>query len=615
MSRLAEIYKQEKKSGGGLGSAVTKRMGEKIDPRQMLDASGVIATMFPGLKPYSATKQKTPSATSSMPSISSGSGELSLISEATKITAKNTLAMPAMARDMHLVKQNIIKLVKSSGGKPQTKSGDFFNRQQARESAFEGKMGALGKLGGSIGASNLTSILGKKKDGQSPSSALFVKESKGLVPDVGDMLPSLLKGAALPAMLTPILAALGPLLLAGAGLALLGGLIFAVIKIAKAKGSFADEEESKRIDDIAKTGGLAGQKDEQDRRKKLSEYERTKLDIADYQKNMNEGQKLNEKQLEGFSKRGEDSAKAVDEYKKANNIGQTPAPTPAPASPAPTPAPAASATATAATPMPENKVTSGSGSPIMTGSGLPLTSGESMSPTKQTSTSASTGSNGEFKSKEDFLKVMYPLAVEASKQLGGIDPNALLTQWGFESAWGTKTSGKYNYFGIKADKSWTGDKKDVMTHEYLQGEKVTLPQPFRSYNSPEEAVNDYVKFLKGNKRYEKAGVFQAKTSGEFFGALQKAGYATDPNYASKLTSATEGTARRTAQIQPTPPATGTMVASASSAMAGARQTTGGGSVAIDNSQRTTVAAAPTAGRPASAYDKDIVDALMGSTYA
>ena len=77
MSRLAEIYKQEKKSGGGLGSAVTKRMGEKIDPRQMLDASGVIATMFPGLKPYSATKQKTPSATSSMPSISSGSGELS----------------------------------------------------------------------------------------------------------------------------------------------------------------------------------------------------------------------------------------------------------------------------------------------------------------------------------------------------------------------------------------------------------------------------------------------------------------------------------------------------------------------------------------------------------
>jgi hypothetical protein len=226
MSRLAEIYKQEKKSNDGLGSDMIKRMGEKIDPRQMLDASGVIATMFPGLKPYSATKQKTSSATSSMPSISSGSGELSLISEATKITAKNTLAMPAMARDMHLVKQNIIKLVKSFGGKPQTKSGDFFNRQQARESAFEGKMGALGKLGGSIGASNLISILGTKRDGQSPSSALFVKESKDLVPDVGVMSPLLLKGAALPAILTPILAALGPLLVAGTGLALLGSFNF-----------------------------------------------------------------------------------------------------------------------------------------------------------------------------------------------------------------------------------------------------------------------------------------------------------------------------------------------------------------------------------------------------
>jgi hypothetical protein len=267
-------------------------------------------------------------------------------------------------------------------------------------------------------------------------------------------------------------------------------------------------------------------------------------------------------------------------------------------------------------PVPSNVVTSDSGSPIMTGAGVPLTSGESMSPTKQTSTSASTGSNGEFKSKEDFLKVMYPLAVEASKQLGGIDPNALLTQWGFESAWGTKTSGKYNYFGIKADKSWTGDKKDVMTHEYLQGEKVTLPQPFRSYNSPEEAVNDYVKFLKGNKRYEKAGVFQAKTSGEFFGALQKAGYATDPNYASKLTSATEGTARRTAQIQPTPPATGTMVASASSSVADGRSASSGGrSVVVDNSQRTTVASSQPSGKPTSAYDRDILSILVSGIAA
>ena len=617
MSRLAEIYKQEKKSGGGLGSAVTKRMGEKIDPRQMLDSSGIIATMFPGLKPYSATKQKTPLATSSMPSISSGSGELSLISEATKITAKNTLAMPAMARDMHLVKQNIIKLVKSSGGKPQTKSGDFFNRQQARESAFEGKMGALGKVGGSVGASNLTSILGKKKDGQSPSSALFVKESKGLVPDIEDMLPSLLKGAALPAMLAPILAALGPLLLAGAGLALLGGLIFAVMKIAKAKGSFADEEESKAIDDIAKTGGLAGQKDEQDRRKKLSEYERTKLDIADYEKNMNEGQKLGEMQLAGYAKRGSESAKAVDEYKKANNIGQTPSPTPAPAAPA--------ATATAATPMPENTVTSGSGSPIMTGSGLPLTSGES-SPSKVSTASIPSGSGIPIDYQSYAQKIgekesggKYD-AVNTLGYLGKYQFGALALQDMGLVKKGTSLK------GLDDPANWNieGGKKAFLSNSQLQEDTMVkyTKQNFATLNRI-GVINDK------SSQQEIAGYLAASHLLGPGGAKQlaqgKAGsdaYGTSSATYFKVGSATQGIGGGTAgtsAVASAPaaaPTSGATIASASTAAADGRQATGGGgSVVVDNSQRTTMASAPTAGKPASAYDKDIVDALVGSTYA
>lgn len=186
-------------------------------------------------------------------------------------------------------------------------------------------------------------------------------------------------------------------------------------------------------------------------------------------------------------------------------------------------------------------------------------------PASTSPTPANTNSDGAFKSKEDFIRTMYPLAVKAAEALGGIDPNALLTQWGFESAWGKKVSGKYNYFGIKADPSWKGEKSDVMTHEFVAGEKVKIPQPFRSYTSPEEAVDDYVKFLKTNKRYEKAGVFKSKTSGEFFSALQTAGYATDPNYASKLTNATEGTAKQVAGIMGTPSMTGPALASASTA--------------------------------------------------
>jgi len=640
MSRLAEIYKQEKKSGGGLGSAVTKRMGEKIDPRQMLDASGVIATMFPGLKPYSATKQKTPSATSSMPSISSGSGELSLISEATKITAKNTLAMPAMARDMHLVKQNIIKLVKSSGGKPQTKSGDFFNRQQARESAFEGKMGALGKLGGSIGASNLTSILGKKKDGQSPSSALFVKESKGLVPDVEDMLPSLLKGAALPAMLAPILAALGPLLLAGAGLALLGGLIFAVMKIAKAKGSFADEEESKRIDDIAKTGGLAGQKDEQDRRKKLSEYERTKLEIADYEKNMNEGQKLGEMQLAGFAKRGSESAKAVDEYKKANNIGQTLSPTPASAAPPAAPS---------AVP---NQVTSGSGAPVMTGAGVPLTSGDgtpfttvspspaapatSTTPTKSTTPAGSGPSDGLI----NFLKQKENPALAQSKGTS----KAFWDYKQYSIGYGTKASGPDEMITeAEADKRL----RDEISKSYQYVASYAKQKGYNWDQGKMDALASFVynlgpgqlKNLTNDGKRTDAEIAQAlplynKAGGKVLAGLEKrrtaelgmftgGGGAPGGGGAVMVASSPTGSAPSSGGgggatlAAAAPPSTGSTVASASSSVADGRQSGGGGggSVVVDNSQRTTMAAAPTAGKPASAYDKDIVDALMGSTYA
>jgi hypothetical protein len=103
MSRLAEIYKQEKKSGGGLTSTITKRLGEKIDPRQMLDSSGIIATMFPGLKPYSATPRKAPSIASSMASISSGAGELSLIAQATKITAKNNRIKTCFLKDFCII--------------------------------------------------------------------------------------------------------------------------------------------------------------------------------------------------------------------------------------------------------------------------------------------------------------------------------------------------------------------------------------------------------------------------------------------------------------------------------------------------------------------------------
>ena len=57
---------------------------------------------------------------------------------------------------------------------------------------------------------------------------------------------------------------------------------------------------------------------------------------------------------------------------------------------------------------------------------------------------------------------------------------------------------------------------------------------FRVYGSYLEALSDYVGLLSRNPRY--AAVTTAATAEQGAQALQSAGYATDPNYARKLTS-------------------------------------------------------------------------------
>jgi flagellar protein FlgJ len=58
---------------------------------------------------------------------------------------------------------------------------------------------------------------------------------------------------------------------------------------------------------------------------------------------------------------------------------------------------------------------------------------------------------------------------------------------------------------------------------------------FRSYGSYEDSFHDLVSLLQNNDRYQ--GVVKAADNPEqFVKELQKAGYATDPNYASKISS-------------------------------------------------------------------------------
>ena len=149
-----------------------------------------------------------------------------------------------------------------------------------------------------------------------------------------------------------------------------------------------------------------------------------------------------------------------------------------------------------------------------------------------------------FEDVESFIEQLYPAAQQAAEQLG-IDPKALLAQAAIETGWGQfmihNTSGQnsHNLFGIKADRRWQGDRAMVNTIEFEQGVAATKKAPFRVYDSFADSMQDYVGFIKENPRYEDV-LKQSKSPEHYFSELQKAGYATDPNYANKVIAVFEG---------------------------------------------------------------------------
>lgn len=143
-----------------------------------------------------------------------------------------------------------------------------------------------------------------------------------------------------------------------------------------------------------------------------------------------------------------------------------------------------------------------------------------------------------FDTPEEFVNRLMPLAKKAADKLG-LSPAVLVAQAALESGWGKRVikdgEGQmtHNLFGIKADPRWEGPKAVVSTLEYEQGVASRQKAAFRSYESFEESFNDYVDFLTSGSRYRGA-LAKADSPDRYFEALQQAGYATDPQYASKL---------------------------------------------------------------------------------
>ena len=91
----------------------------------------------------------------------------------------------------------------------------------------------------------------------------------------------------------------------------------------------------------------------------------------------------------------------------------------------------------------------------------------------------------------------------------------------------------FNLFNIKADKSWQGKHVNKRTLEFEQGQPKKRMARFRSYGSWQQSFLDYARFIKTNPRYQQALKVSADPE-RYMHELQKAGYATDPEYGHKV---------------------------------------------------------------------------------
>lgn len=139
---------------------------------------------------------------------------------------------------------------------------------------------------------------------------------------------------------------------------------------------------------------------------------------------------------------------------------------------------------------------------------------------------------------KDFHQRMYPHA-EAASRATGMPAHLMLGQAALESGWGKREimaadgSSSRNLFGIKATGDWKGKVVEAVTTEYVHGIKQKRIEKFRAYDSYADSFKDFANLITSNPRYKKVMANLSDIQG-YAQAMQKAGYATDPQYASKL---------------------------------------------------------------------------------
>ena len=179
---------------------------------------------------------------------------------------------------------------------------------------------------------------------------------------------------------------------------------------------------------------------------------------------------------------------------------------------------------------------------------LPGTNGMSITPTISLPQVAPSGDGANVSPSErqsDFVQ-KHSAAAQRVQQQSGIPASFMIGQAGHETGWGRGEirngdgSNSFNLFGIKAGGSWTGKVAEITTTEYVDGEPRKVTAKFRAYDSYEESFRDYARLINESPRYAQARQ-QTGSVHAYASELQRAGYATDPAYASKLSRAINAT--------------------------------------------------------------------------
>jgi peptidoglycan hydrolase FlgJ len=151
---------------------------------------------------------------------------------------------------------------------------------------------------------------------------------------------------------------------------------------------------------------------------------------------------------------------------------------------------------------------------------------------------------------EAFVRELAPQASVVAKELGlslrtVLAQAALETQWGKHMPTHADGSSSFNLFGIKAGGSWGGARVNVPTVEYEDGIAVRKQAQFRSYKSTADSLADYADLISKDPRYANARGRGDDVLG-YARALIEGGYATDPDYAGKVTALANSSLMRNA---------------------------------------------------------------------